>query len=882
MSAGPAPGRGTAAERSTPAAPGWSPLLRSVRVLRNVVTNYLRFFVTGAIAFLLTPVMVHLLGDGGYGLWVTVFSLTGYFGLFDQGIRPSLVRYISRDHAREDAAGMGRTLSSALALYGTVGAITLLFTLTAAGPLTRLLHIDPAQREVARIVILISGASMALGFPLGVFGAALSGLQRYDVANGIGIGIAVLRALAFVAVLRLGGGLVGLAWSSLAMNVLGHALSWISVRRLVPAVRVNLRLVTGTHLRMIGAYSGFAFVGALANSLAFQTDALVITRYLGAALVTPFALAAGLVDNARSLVYSATWVLSPTASELETRGESSKLHAMVIAGSKYSILVSWPVLIALLVFGENLLTTWVGPGYAGASTLLVILAVPTLIALPQSAASSVLYGVSRHRGVVLLAILNAVLNLGLSVWWARSFGVMGVAFGTAVPLLLVSGVATIVYTCRALSLPIRRYLREGMLRPGLVALAFLAPALAIQWLWHPLGWGPLALAVAVSWLLFAAAAWRFGVTAAERGRWARMVPRLFGRTDPARVGSAGDEATSPAIEPPTPRVSVVIAAYNAAWCIENALQSTLAQTRPPHEVIVCDDGSTDGTPDLVERRFGARVRVLRLPHRNASASRSIGIAQATGDWIAFLDADDVWTPDKLEVQFAVLAAHPEVRWISSDGRLVSDHAVIRESWLAEYFSPVRDSVGDLLPALLERCFPLVSSMLVEKRAYDAAGGLDTELCYSYDYDLWIRLACLHSGALTTDRIVDYFAGPGTLSRRLEARHRDDLVIMERLAAGTPPTAPRLRRRAAERASGIQFDLALICLRSGRRAEARERLQRAAEHSPWNRRLVAWGGWLLPEWATARLMKSDWIKGKVEGVRHRKIHLQTVVPRADPA
>src|SRR6185369_12281407 len=143
----------------------------------------------------------------------------------------------------------------------------------------------------------------------------------------------------------------------------------------------------------------------------------------GAALVTPFALASGLVDNARTLVYSATWVLAPTASELETRGEASKLHAMVIAGSKYSVLVSWPVLFALLVFGENLLTTWVGSGYAGADRLLVILTIPTLLSLPQSAATSVLYGVSRHRGVVVLAIVNAALNLVLSIVWARTWGV---------------------------------------------------------------------------------------------------------------------------------------------------------------------------------------------------------------------------------------------------------------------------------------------------------------------------------------------------------------------------------------------------------------------------------------------------------------------------
>ncbi len=511
--------------------------MRSTRVLRNVLSNYLRYVLAGLIGFLVTPVMVHLLGDGDYGLWVTVFSLTGYFGLFDQGIRPSLVRYVSRDQARGDLEGLTRTINSAVLLYAVIGLLTLGATAVVASGFPRWFRLEPAQLGAARVVVLLAGASLATGFPLGVFGATLSGLQRYDIANAIGIGVGIVRALAFVAVLRAGGGLVGLAVASLLMNLLGHALSWAFVRRLLPGVRFGLRFVDREHLALIGAYSGIAFIGALATSITFQTDALVITAFLGAALVTPFALAAGLVDNARSLVYSATWVLSPTASELETLGERAKLHAMMIAGARYSVLVSWPVLFALVLFGPNLLTTWVGERYVSAASLLTLLAIPTFLALPQSSASSVLFGVSRHRGVVTLSLLNALLNLGLSLLWVKPYGLTGVAMGTAVPLALVSGIATMVYACRALEIPLAHYLWEGMLRPGLCGLAFAVPALVAQSLWHPIGWGPLGATVGVCWLPFAACAWWLGVPAAERGRWSRMVPGLLGDRGTAAAGA---------------------------------------------------------------------------------------------------------------------------------------------------------------------------------------------------------------------------------------------------------------------------------------------------------------------------------------------------------
>ena len=512
--------------------------MRSVRVLRNVVTNYLRFFIGGVLGFVLTPIMVHLMGDGDYGLWVTVFSLTGYFGLFDQGIRPSLIRYVSRDHARGDTEGLNRTINTALAMFAAVGVLALVIAAVAAARFTSWFKVEPSQVEVVATVVMVAGASIALGFPLGVFGAVLSGLQRYDLGNGIGIAISIVRAFVFVAVLRAGGGLVELAWSSLAMNLIGHALTWWFAQRLMPDLRYGRRWVTREHLGLIGSYSGIAFLGALASSIAFQTDALVITAIIGAAAVTPFAIAAGLVDNVRSLVHSATYVLSPTASELETRGETDKLHAMLIAGAKYSVLVSWPALFALLVFGEPFLVTWVGESYRSAYRLLVALTAPTLLSLPQATASALLFGVSRHRGVVVLSLLNALLNLGLSVWWARPFGTMGVALGTAVPLALVSGLAMMIYACRALAMPLGRYVWQGMARPGLVTLAFVAPALALRLTWNPHGWVPLGIAVGGCWLVFAICAWAFGVSTEERGRWGRMVPGLLGRK-PAASGAGG-------------------------------------------------------------------------------------------------------------------------------------------------------------------------------------------------------------------------------------------------------------------------------------------------------------------------------------------------------
>ena len=327
-----------------------------------------------------------------------------------------------------------------------------------------------------------------------------------------------------------------------------------------------------------------------------------------------------------------------------------------------------------------------------------------------------------------------------------------------------------------------------------------------------------------------------------------------------------------------PRASVVLAVYDAAWCIRRALDSALAQTVPPAEIVVCDDGSSDGTPDLVEREYAGRVRVLRLPHRNASAARREGLEAATGEWLAFLDADDWWEPEKLERQLAFAARHPGVRWLCTDGWYESEHGVLAGSWLAGYFARVEDRTGDLFPELVQRCFPLMSSMLVEREAYRAAGGLDPAIVYSHDYDLWLRLAARWPGAVMAERLVHYWTHPGALSRRFEGRYRDDLALLARIERGELRHDPAVRALARGRRASHAYDLGMLCLRTGRGAEGRALLRRALDAGPLARRAAALAGVLTPDALLPRLRRLPWLRRALTASREPARRVRTRAAR----
>ena len=314
-------------------------------------------------------------------------------------------------------------------------------------------------------------------------------------------------------------------------------------------------------------------------------------------------------------------------------------------------------------------------------------------------------------------------------------------------------------------------------------------------------------------------------------------------------------------------VSVVVTAYNAAWCIERALDSVFAQTLVPEEVLVSDDGSTDDTVARVVERYGDAVKLLRLPHRGLTPSRVAAIEATRGTWFAIMDADDTWQPEKTERQVDFLERHPEVAWLSSDGVHVSADGVLAESWLAQYFDPVADMIGDLFPHIVQRCFPLVSSSVVRKDAYLAVGGMDMDVEYSQDYALWLRLAARFPVAVMHDRLTTYWSSPNQLSKRIEERYRDDKRLMERVARGDYRRDPAAQRMAREKIASFEFDLGLICLRSGRYRPGRMHLWRAAAlPGPLRRRAVALFGALTPRAALRHLLRSGWLKRRVHRAR----------------
>lgn len=195
-----------------------------------------------------------------------------------------------------------------------------------------------------------------------------------------------------------------------------------------------------------------------------------------------------------------------------------------------------------------------------------------------------------------------------------------------------------------------------------------------------------------------------------------------------------------------PKVSVVIPTYNRAGFLAEAVESALEQTCPADEIIIVDDGSTDHTEQAVARHRG-RLRYIRQKNSGPAAARNHGIRIASGDFVAFLDSDDVWVKNRLEFQISAIAKYPDLDFLfglEAKFNIEQQFEVngIKQQDVWETLRSIRCIVPEPFNLLLRENFIPTSSVLFRRKCIGTVGFIDESLQQAEDYDFWLRFASL--------------------------------------------------------------------------------------------------------------------------------------------
>ena len=238
-------------------------------------------------------------------------------------------------------------------------------------------------------------------------------------------------------------------------------------------------------------------------------------------------------------------------------------------------------------------------------------------------------------------------------------------------------------------------------------------------------------------------------------------------------------------------VSVVIPTYNYGRFIKEAISSVLDQTRPPSEIIVVDDGSTDETAAVVGA-FAEAVRYIRQDNAGVCAARNRGVSESTSELIAFLDADDTWEPTNLEKQVARFESDEEIGLV---------HCAMREfdgetgETIRLYMEGGEEGVADNLLLWEGPVIVGPGAVTVSRKAFDHVGGFDTRMKVGEDWDFCYRVARLFKIGFVAEPLVNYRSHNAAAHRNVENMERGMLMFYEKAFATNDPEILKLRRRA---------------------------------------------------------------------------------------
>ena len=439
-------------------------------LLTGTATKYVLLGVNIVTGILLMPFTIEHLGKAQYGLWMIVASMTYYFQLLDLGYGSGLVRHITEADARQDEDGVNEIVSTFIVVYLGIGSVALLGTvLLALAVLPRFPSIDPQQLHVAQAIMLILGVRIAVAFPMRAFGAVATSRQAFALNGAIAIVSSLVSALTTYLVLVNGHGLVPLVSATTAVALLTYVAYGASAKHVFPALRIRFSKFSRSRVREITAFSAYVFLIDIAIQLGFNLDNIVVGAALGTSAVAVYAVCFRLTDYQRQLCNQLNGLLFPVIVRFANT-DPARLRVAVTEATRIAAGLVTGVTACLAGFGSLLIAAWMGDGFEEAVVPLYVLAAASVVLVIQQPLGNVLMSNGRHRFVAAVALSEAAANAALSILLVRTYGLLGVAVGTAVPVVVANLAILMPVACRTLGIPYGRFLIDTT-RPALVALA---------------------------------------------------------------------------------------------------------------------------------------------------------------------------------------------------------------------------------------------------------------------------------------------------------------------------------------------------------------------------------------------------------------------------
>jgi len=425
--------------------------------LLNAFSNWGTLGIEAILAFILTPIVIHFLGQSGYGIWVLIGSIIGYYGFLDLGISTAVMRYVARFAGQADHRAMNATVSTALALFFVIGFIIVIGTYFCAELLAGLVEVPLGKSNDFIQAIQLLSLAVAIRLVGSTFSISLMAHEMFVASNIITIIGTLARAAGTLWFLSNDWGLLGIALShTLAAGLMG-LLHFIVCMRYIPSLSIKINKINKSTLNNLITFGGVTTVIAITDTIRLNLDSIVIAKFVDMASVGVFGIAAILVRYFVHLVVAAMGVLTPRFAALHGLNEQHELSGLFLKSLFVCSLMAFSFGAMLIAFGGSFIHLWVGDDFKPAIPVLYVLVIGHTVAVSQNVGIGMMYALKKHHWYAITSTVEAILNLTLSIILVLHYGIIGVALGTVIPMLLIRAIIQPIYVSHLMKIHVATY-----------------------------------------------------------------------------------------------------------------------------------------------------------------------------------------------------------------------------------------------------------------------------------------------------------------------------------------------------------------------------------------------------------------------------------------
>jgi O-antigen/teichoic acid export membrane protein len=514
----------------------------SAKLARNTVANYGGTFVAMAVGLVLTPFLVHKLGDAHYGIWALLGSVIAYFQLLDLGLSTSLAKYVAEYLAQEREAELSQVCGTVLAAYLGLAAIASVAIIGFAPWFAHVFNVVPEDAFLATGTFLLVGLNFVILLPTSLLNAILIGYQRIDYSNIIRSISQLANAGVVILLLNRGLGLIAVAFVSILTTLLVARGRLYFIRRTAPQLRFSPRFFRPDVARMMFGYSAAVFMVQISGLVLFQKDNVILGFFFPVAVITPYAVTYKVAHYLDLLAQPLTAVLFPAYAELKGKLDDRRLRILYLEGTRGVTVLCSLLGVFLLMTGTDILGLWVGLKYRDQGPILYPLLLFFVVIAVARVGGSLLVAIGQARLRMYMAIGMMVLNLVLCTTLARVWGPRGLAIGNALSVLVVYGFVLIPFVGMKVGVSVVQSVRFALL-PAVLPAALTAGYLHLARKYYPIrNWLMAGFYLVSSALLFGTAYLIVGATRSERASYLLRFRSLFGTSArPDKHDDRGEE-----------------------------------------------------------------------------------------------------------------------------------------------------------------------------------------------------------------------------------------------------------------------------------------------------------------------------------------------------